>query len=182
MKKRRFTQEEDALIKKLVEEKKYSSWEEVARHVPGRTGCQCRDRYNSYLFNEAKNTKRWTEEEDRLLVQKYKELGPHWVKISEFFNGRTGNQIKNRWHKSLVQYHGISHNSVKQERRSKKVKFQQSKSPEPQENANSAVFEQKTIQIPDQDFFQTKISESFFTDFFGDSLESFFTPVSVDNH
>ena len=175
VKKRRFTQEEDELIKKLVEEKKCSSWEEVAKHVPGRTGCQCRDRYNSYLFKETQNTKRWTEEEDQLLIQKYKEYGPHWVKISQFFNGRTGNQIKNRWHKSLVQYHGIEHNLVKQERRSKKVKFQiqDNQPPKPEPTVQATVKNPEIMQA-------FNIPESIFTDFFDEFSQNFFATLNFE--
>lgn len=119
---RRFTPEEDALIKDLVENKKISPWSEVAKYIPGRTGPQCRDRYNSYLYSST-SSKSWTAAEDKIIVDKYKEFGPRWVLISRFLPGRNGNSIKNRWHKALVKYHGISHNSVKQERRNKNDKF-----------------------------------------------------------
>lgn len=121
-KSRRFTPEEDALIKDLVENKKISPWSAVAQFLPGRTGPQCRDRYNSYLF-ENTSSKRWTPEEDKIIVEKYREFGPRWVMISQFLPGRNGNSIKNRWHKSLVKYHGISHKEVKQERRNKNLKY-----------------------------------------------------------
>ena len=121
-KKRRFTKEEDELIKQLVALNKNTNWETIAKYVPGRTARQCRDRYNSYLFKEAE-PKPWTPEEDLIIVSKYQEFGPHWVKISQSLPGRTGNNVKNRWHKSLKQFHGIEHNVEKQERRSKKAKW-----------------------------------------------------------
>ena len=73
--------------------------------------------------NTVTKSKRFTEEEDRLLIEKYKELGPRWVKISEFIPGRTGCQIKNRWHKELKNITHVSHNYTKQERRSKRAKY-----------------------------------------------------------
>ena len=121
-KKRRFTPEEDDIIKRIVGSRQCPNWEEVAKYVPGRTSRQCRDRYNSYLFKEVKQ-RPWTIEEDTIIVEKYKLFGPKWVKISQFLNDRNGNQVKNRWHKGLVQYHGIEHGNIKQERRSKKVKW-----------------------------------------------------------
>ena len=178
-KKRRFTPEEDQLIKQLVEEKKCSSWEEVAKHVPGRTGCQCRDRYNSYLFNETKNTKKWTDEEDQLLIKKYQEFGPHWVKISQFFNGRTGNQIKNRWHKSLVKYHGIEHKFVKQERRSKKVKFQAQENSQEAEN-HEKLSDENTQQTNPQIMQAFNIPESIFTDFFDEFSQNFLANLNFE--
>lgn len=118
---RRFTPMEDAMIKELVKVKKIRPWSKVAEYLPGRTGAQCRDRYNSALYQRSEHRK-WTQEEDDLLVQKYKEYGPRWVFISKFFNGRNGNNIKNRWYKALCQFHNISHHSIKQIRRNKDIK------------------------------------------------------------
>lgn len=120
---KRFTKEEDDLIRDLVEFQKVSPWTEVAKHLPGRTAAQCRDRYNGYLCQPILK-KPWTPEEDELIIAKYKEFGPRWVMISQFLPGRSGTNIKNRWHKALVKYHGIEHNEIKQERRSKNIKWE----------------------------------------------------------
>jgi Myb-like DNA-binding protein FlbD len=126
----RFTEEEDNLIRKLVEVDKLPSWDEVAKFVAGRTGRQCRDRYNGYLFGNQYNVvtknKRFTEAEDDLLIEKYKEFGPRWVKISEFIPGRTGCQLKNRWHKELRNRTNVEYTLTKQERRSKRKKYDMS--------------------------------------------------------
>lgn len=119
MKGKRFTPEEDALIKELVEVKHITPWAAVAKYLPGRTGTQCRDRYNTYLYCEI-STKNWTAKEDKIILEKYKEFGPKWVAISHFLPGRNGNSIKNRWNKALTKYHGIQHKDQKFERRSKK--------------------------------------------------------------
>lgn len=118
----RFTEAEDTLLKELIKDKKNKTWKEIASFLPGRTACQCRDRYNQYLFKEVVN-KPWTAEEDQIIIEKYKIFGPHWVKISHFLPGRSGNNIKNHWNGALKQFHGISHEEIKQERRSKKVKW-----------------------------------------------------------
>ena len=97
---KRFTQEEDATLKSLVDKLGVKLWDEIALHMPNRTARQCRDRYNNYLFKEITHQP-WTPEEDRLILEKYQEYGPHWVKIAKFLNGRSGNNIKNRWHKYL---------------------------------------------------------------------------------
>ncbi|EAX98723.1 Myb-like DNA-binding domain containing protein [Trichomonas vaginalis G3] len=97
---KRFTKQEDQLIQYLYEKKGIKSWVEIGRRVPGRTARQCRDRYKNYLFKGL--VKRpWTPEEDQLIIAKYKIFGAHWVKISQFLNGRSGNNVKNRWHKYL---------------------------------------------------------------------------------
>ena len=45
------------------------------------------------------------------------------MKISQFLPGRSGNNVKNRWNCALTKYHGISYTYAKQERRSKKDKW-----------------------------------------------------------
>jgi hypothetical protein len=76
------------------------SWEEVSHRVPGRNARQCRDRYNNYLLGTLVANP-WTPEEDLIICQKFREIGPHWVQIAMLLNGRSGNHVKNRWHKHL---------------------------------------------------------------------------------
>ena len=102
---KRFTPEEDAKLKALCIESK--NWEEVAKQMPGRTARQCRDRYNVSLKNYIIK-KPWTEEEDEIIIQKYHEIGPKWVAISSFLVGRSGNNVKNRWHKHINKEHKYS--------------------------------------------------------------------------
>lgn len=123
MKRGKFNEEEDKMLKELVKNNKNSSWKDIAANFPGRTAAQCRDRYNQYLFKEIVNTP-WTPAEDSKIVSLYRQFGPRWVKIATFFPGRNGNSIKNRWNSALKQYHGISYKRCKQERRSKKDKWE----------------------------------------------------------
>ncbi|EAY15910.1 Myb-like DNA-binding domain containing protein [Trichomonas vaginalis G3] len=152
---KRFTKEEDALLKELAKDKKNRTWKEIATFLPGRTACQCRDRYNQYLFKEVVS-KPWTSEEDEVIVEKYRLYGPHWVKISQFLPGRSGNNIKNRWNSALTKYHGIQHKNARQERRSKKDKWIDDASYE-----QSPVIEMKAVaeevSIPRNDYKSEKI-------------------------
>ena len=93
---KRFTQEEDNLLRQLVDKYGTEKWDIISREMKGRTGRQCRDRYRNYLIPGFFNGQ-WSEEEDRLLIQKYKEIGPQWTKMIPFFRGRSANSIKNRW-------------------------------------------------------------------------------------
>ncbi|EAX85593.1 Myb-like DNA-binding domain containing protein [Trichomonas vaginalis G3] len=104
---KRFSEQEDALLKSLVEDEGIKNWEEISKRMPSRTSRQCRDRYNNYLFKEIIN-KPWTPEEDRIILEKYMILGPHWVKISEYLDARSGNNVKNRWHKYLSKLKNIN--------------------------------------------------------------------------
>ncbi|EAY05685.1 Myb-like DNA-binding domain containing protein [Trichomonas vaginalis G3] len=167
----RFTPEEDAMIKDLVENKKISPWSEVAKYLPGRTGNQCRDRYNSYLYANT-SSKSWTIEEDKMIVEKYKEFGPRWVLISKFIPGRNGNSIKNRWHKALVKYHGIKHNNVKQERRNKNLKYcLNCPATQPVNNEDiNFLIDQLVKNIPDDSEMNIDL-DSCFSEFYAENLD-----------
>jgi hypothetical protein len=97
---RTFTPEEDAKLRALVDHLGTKSWEEIARFIPDRSARQCRDRYKNYLLDSLV-TDAWTADEDALVVQKYHEIGPKWVEIGRLLSGRSGNNVKNRWHKHL---------------------------------------------------------------------------------
>lgn len=101
---RKFTPEEDKRLTKLISLNGSRRWDQIALLMPGRTGRQCRDRFHNYLRPTLKNGP-WTQEEDLLLQQKVSEIGRHWNKISRFFNGRSANNIKNRWYTYIDKNH-----------------------------------------------------------------------------
>jgi hypothetical protein len=76
-------------------------WEAIATYLPSLTGRQCRDRYKNYLLDTLAPGP-WLPDEDEIVVQKYAELGPKWVEIAKSLNGRSGNDVKNRWHKHIA--------------------------------------------------------------------------------
>ena len=93
---RKFSNEEDEQLKKLVATYGAKNWDKIAELIPGRTGRQCRDRYRNYLIPGFFNGQ-WTQEEDDLLREKFQEIGPKWAKMALFFHGRSANALKNRW-------------------------------------------------------------------------------------
>lgn len=95
-KKKKFSYEEDQRLLCLVNEYGAKKWRRIAEMMPGRTAKQCRDRYCDYLNPEYFNGQ-WTKEEDEILCQKYKELGPRWTQIALFLRNRSANSIRNRW-------------------------------------------------------------------------------------
>ncbi|OHT08689.1 hypothetical protein TRFO_04752 [Tritrichomonas foetus] len=98
----KFTPEEDELIARLVGDAKFPQWNEIARSIPGKTGRQCRERYQHYL---SPNLSRhpWARWEDELIISLYRRYGPNWATIATHFNGRrTNNNIKNRWNNHLI--------------------------------------------------------------------------------
>lgn len=92
----KFSEEEDSLLRELVNAHGENSWIEIASLMPGRNSRQCRERWLNYLSPHL-NTKTWTSEEDSLLLEKQKEFGTSWVRISKYFEGRTDQMCKNRF-------------------------------------------------------------------------------------
>lgn len=95
-----FTVEEDAKLLDIMTSLQVVNWEQVASHFNGRTSRQCRERWLNYL-NPSIRSGPWTEYEDDLLLEKVNELGRCWSSIGKYFNGRSENDIKNRWYSHL---------------------------------------------------------------------------------
>lgn len=94
--KSKFTIEEDNLLKELVSKYGENDWNRISELMPHRNVRQCKERWVNYLSPKVCNDP-WTEEEDALLLQKYKELGAKWVRIALSFPNRTDSNVKNRY-------------------------------------------------------------------------------------
>ena len=62
-------------------------WTQIAKHLNGRIGKQCRERWHNHLDPNI-NKSPWTEEEDRLLAQAHEQYGNQWAKIAKLLPGR----------------------------------------------------------------------------------------------
>jgi hypothetical protein len=96
---KRFTAEEDDLIRERVErhgDPHFAPWSEIAAHVPGRTPRQVRERFQHYLGPHV-STEPWTSDEDDLLCRLHDQLGSNWAAIATRLPGRTNAAVKNRW-------------------------------------------------------------------------------------
>ena len=99
--KRKFTPEEDCIIIEMFSFAKRKTWDYYRHFLIGRSLRQCKERYKNYLdpFLKFDN---WTEIEDRSLEEKINIYGFKWVFLTQFFPGRSANNIKNRWYRHLL--------------------------------------------------------------------------------
>ena len=95
-----WTHEEDEILINWVKRWGPVKWQKASKLFVNKTGAQCRNRWCDVLDPKIKKGP-WTYEDDEQVFNLYKKFGKSWSKIAQHMNGRTENQIKNRFYSTI---------------------------------------------------------------------------------
>ncbi|KAL5551008.1 hypothetical protein UlMin_001184 [Ulmus minor] len=101
LKKGPWTPEEDQKLTDYIAKNGHGNWRSLPKLAGlNRCGKSCRLRWTNYLRPDIKRGK-FSEEEERIIINLHSVLGNKWSRIATHLPGRTDNEIKNFWNTYL---------------------------------------------------------------------------------
>lgn len=145
--KNKFTYAEDRRLRKYVR-LFGNDWKAIASKMLVKNSRQCKDRWEKYLSPSISHSP-FSVDEDILILKHYNAIGPKWMQIARYINGRTDVLIKARFR--YLMKHGHTLESL-----------------EASKNKTEKIEEQQT-QVVDNDIFMDTFDFDFF-DAFNDTV------------
>lgn len=96
-KKKAWAKHEDTQLMAIVAQYGPANWDVLSKHLPNRSGKQCRERYHNILDPKVRKGD-WSLQEDEIILALHQSLGNQWAKIARGLQGRTDNAVKNRYY------------------------------------------------------------------------------------
>ncbi|CAK69960.1 unnamed protein product (macronuclear) [Paramecium tetraurelia] len=75
----------------------HGDWKKIIKHLKGRNISQCSQKYRKLQDQEKRTKRKWSTEEDRILLDSFELYGRQWIKIAEKLPGRTSKQVRDRY-------------------------------------------------------------------------------------
>ncbi|QHO32206.1 Myb transcription factor [Arachis hypogaea] len=98
IKKGPWSREEDEVLQEHVNKYGARDWSSIrSKGLLPRTGKSCRLRWVNKLRPNLKIGCKFTEEEEKLVIELQGQFGNKWAKIATYLEGRTDNDVKNFW-------------------------------------------------------------------------------------
>lgn len=140
---KKFTELDDINLVQIVNKMETPDWKKISDLMKKFSPRQCRDRYNNYLSPKVQN-KKWTKEEDQILLEKYSIFGPKWSFLTRFFPNRAATNIKNHYAKLFSRTL-----SEKERKETKKVNQNKHNDSSEAENVKIIINENESTQNPE---------------------------------
>lgn len=142
-----WTDIEDRLLLHLVNIDGPAKWTQIANHLPGRIGKQCRERWHNHLNPMIKRTMTWSDEEEWILFLQNRDKNNKWADIASILEGRTDNSIKNHWNSSmkrrLLFYHNKFEKQLKDRLAGRRLTYIHSERVEVDDNGEQRITEKE---------------------------------------
>ena len=98
---RRWTPEEDELLRLAVEEFGEKNWRKIAERISGRTSVQCLHRWSKILRPGLVKGPWRPDEDEKLRIWVQDHGANHWSDCAKQIPGRNGKQCRERWNNAL---------------------------------------------------------------------------------